>query len=200
MATGDGEATDPGLIGRVGSWRDESAWRAFDASYRPRIRAWGRRLGVSGDDADELAQVVLVEAARRLQSFRYDPSRTFRGWLRRLTDCRAVDLGRARRSAGHSLADDDEPATSPDPSRTPVAVDPRRLRIADEVQQAVRGRVEPDSWRIFWMVRVEGVPVAEAASALGKTYAAAYRNQQRVAKMLRDEAARRLGPPSGGGA
>jgi RNA polymerase sigma-70 factor (ECF subfamily) len=199
MAACDGGTTDPGLIGRVGDWDDSSAWRAFDATYRPVLRGWAWRLGAAGDDADELAQRVLVEATQRLKGFRYDPSKTFRGWLWRLVQCRALDMVRARRSAELPLLDGDvEPEARPAPgldlARTTVAPDSQRLRLTDEIQQAVRARVSPESWQVFWMVQVEGYSVTEAASALGKSYAAAYRNHQRVVKMLREEADRRLGP------
>jgi RNA polymerase sigma-70 factor (ECF subfamily) len=197
MAACDGGSTDPGLIGRVGNWDDSSAWRAFDATYRPVLRGWARRLGAAGDDADELAQRVLVEATRLLKGFRYDPVKSFRGWLWRLVQRRALDMVRARRSAELPLLDGDvEPEARPAPGldRTTVAPDSRRLRLTDEIQQAVRARVAPESWRVFWMVQVEGCSVTDAASALGKSYAAAYQNHQRVAKMLREEADRRLGP------
>jgi hypothetical protein len=59
--------------------------------------------------------------------------------------------------------------------------------VPDEVLQAVRCRVQPESWRIFWMVRVEGMSVDEVRHLFGKTYAATYRNQERVARMLRIE-------------
>jgi RNA polymerase sigma-70 factor (ECF subfamily) len=202
MTTLECGTTDSGLIRRVADWRDASAWWAFDATYRPLIRAWGRRLGLTGEEADELCQVVLIGVARRMGDFRYDPSRTFRGWLLALTRSRAVDLARIRvRDRGlvdRAIDDRDEaglallgqdPADGADQSD---GIDPMLRRLADEVQRAVRDRVAPESWRIFWMVRVEGRPVAEVAAAEGKTYAATYRNQRRVAAMLRAEADRLL--------
>ena len=191
-------STDPVLIGRVGDWADDSAWRRFEATYRPAVRDWGRRHGMAGDDAEELAQVVMVELTRRMPGFRYDPSRTFRGWLRALVRSRAIDLIRRRREV-LALRDEDEAAGlagPPGAESTAAGTGDRLGLLAAEVERAVRERVEPESWRIFWLVRVEGWSVAEAAEAVGKTYAAAYRNQQRVARMLREEASRQLGTDS----
>ena len=201
MTTLDCGTTDPGLIRRVADWRDASAWHAFDATYRPLVRAWARRMGLTGDEADELCQRVMIGVARRMGGFRYDPSRTFRGWLRALTRSRAVDLVRARGGADRPLSAEDEAGAAlraaassqaddgPGPG---IEVDPLLRRLAEEIQQAVRARVSAESWQAFWMVRVEGLPVAEVASGLGKSYAATYRCQHRVAARLRAEADRRL--------
>jgi RNA polymerase sigma-70 factor (ECF subfamily) len=200
MTTLECGTTDSGLIRRVADWRDASAWWAFDATYRPIVRAWGRGMGLTGEEADELCQVVMIGVARRMGDFRYDPSRTFRGWLLALTRSRAVDLARVRgrdRDRFDRRVDDRDEAEPARLDPVPPAgedqsdgIDPILRRLADQVQQAVRDRVSPESWRIFWMVRIEGTPVAEVAQAVGKTYAAAYRNQHRVAAMLRAEADR----------
>lgn len=195
MADFDGGTTDRMLIGRVADWRDASAWRRFDATYRPMVRRWGRQFGFAGDDLEELCQVVLVGVLGRAKGFCYDPSRSFRGWLRRITHCRAVEQIRARRRSPAALAAPEAqvaPHWHPRPEATPPPRDDRLDGLVEEVQRAVRARVAPENWRIFWLIRVDGRPVAEVAAAVGKTYAATFRNQERIARMLRDEAERRL--------
>lgn len=197
-ATINGGTTDQALIGNVANWGDDSAWGRFDSTYRPMIRRWGQGLGFRGDDLEELCQVVMVDVLKRAKSFRYDPSRSFRGWLRRVVHSRAVELIRTRQRQAQPLGDADARIGGAQRSRpdadTPASPgsDDRLHDLAAEVQQAVRGRVDPENWRIFWMIRVEGQPIAEVAQAVGKTYAATYRNQQRIARMLQDEADRRL--------
>ncbi|WP_169976905.1 RNA polymerase sigma factor [Tautonia rosea] len=189
MAIADCGKTDRGLIGKVADWRDASAWGRFDATYRPMVRSWGRRFGFEGDDLEELCQVVMIWLSRKITSFRDEPTRTFRAWLRCVVSSRAIDLLRARRRALPNIDPDvmvDERPLPPLDSTRCSKTDPVRS-VPAEVLQTVQRRVQPESWRIFWMVRVEGMSVDEVRHLFGKTYAATYRNQERVARMLRAE-------------
>ncbi len=69
---------------------------------------------------------------------------------------------------------------------------PRLLDRAEEVQRAVRRRVNARAWRVFWDVAVEDRSVREASEAAGISYAAAFADQKRVGRMLREEGRRWL--------
>jgi RNA polymerase sigma-70 factor (ECF subfamily) len=127
-------------------------------------------------------------------SYRYDPSRTFRGWLRRLCESRAVDLLRARRGgrfggldAGRLIEasarndDDDDDHEGAEAGR------PLLLRAGERAQEAVKSRVGERTWRAFWRVAVDGLSVRETAEALGMSYAAVFAAHKRVSRMLREE-------------
>ena len=189
MAIADCGKTDRGLIGKVADWRDASAWGRFDAMYRPMVRRWGRRFGFEGDDLEELCQIVMIWLSRKITSFRDEPSRTFRAWLRCVVSSRAIDLLRARRRSMPVIDPDTMVDARPlrDLDSTTRSGGDRLRSVPDEVLQSVQRRVHPENWRIFWMVRVEGMSVDEVRHLFGKTYAATYRNQERVARMLRDE-------------
>src|SRR5262245_9461101 len=64
---------------------DQVAWNAFVDRYGPQIHAWCRRWKLQEADAQDVTQMVLVKLVRHLPNFTYDPSRSFRGWLRTLT-------------------------------------------------------------------------------------------------------------------
>ncbi|WP_169975745.1 RNA polymerase sigma factor [Tautonia rosea] len=196
----DDAKTDRRLLQRVARWNDDSAWTRFDDTYRPMIRRWGQSLGFEGDDLDELCQMVILRFLHRAEGFDYDPSKTFRGWLRTVLRSQVVELVRSRRQGTRSLpSPDDLPDDGADrlgDESTPRDLGGRLADLAESVQDAVKERVSPENWRVFWMIRVEGSPVAEAARAVGKSYAAAYRNQERIARMLREEARARLGSAS----
>src|SRR5215468_6611690 len=64
---------------------DQAAWSAFVDRYGPQIHAWCRRWKLQEADAQDVTQMVLVKLVRQLPNFTYDPSRSFRGWLRTLT-------------------------------------------------------------------------------------------------------------------
>ena len=64
---------------------DQSAWSAFVNRYGPQIHAWCLRWKLQDADAQDVTQMVLLKLVRHLPDFAYDPSRSFRGWLRTLT-------------------------------------------------------------------------------------------------------------------
>ena len=63
---------------------------------------------------------------------------------------------------------------------------------AEEVQDAVRERVTPDTWEVFRLVGIEGRPVAETAVLLGREYTTVYRSYKRVSRMIADERRRSI--------
>jgi DNA-directed RNA polymerase specialized sigma24 family protein len=133
----------------------------------------------------------------RMRTYQYDAGRTFRGWLRKFCHSRAVDLLRRRRS-GVVLFLADQPA---DALAVLLAVDAtggeereeaesRRsllLRQAEQVQHAVKQRVEPQTWQAFWRIAVDGRSVRETADDMGMSYAAVFAARKRVGRMLRAE-------------
>ena len=92
----DAGTTNPTLLNRLCDWRDHEAWVDFVTRYDPVIRLSCRRYRLSAENADELSQRVWIDLARRMRTFRYDPGKTFRGWLRRLCQSRATDLLRKK--------------------------------------------------------------------------------------------------------
>jgi hypothetical protein len=69
------------------------------------------------------------------------------------------------------------------------------LRQAEEVQHAVRRRVSPQTWQVFWSIAIEGQSVRETAAAAGISYYAAFAAEKRVGLMLRQEGQRFLAEP-----
>src|SRR4051812_4532958 len=94
----DAGTTSPTLLNRLGDWRDRDAWVDFVTRYDPVIRSISRRYRLDADTTEELCQRVWIDLTRRMRSFRYDPGMTFRGWLRRLCQSRAIDLLRKKKA------------------------------------------------------------------------------------------------------
>src|SRR5437762_155337 len=75
--------TSASLLGRLGSNpEDGAAWSEFVLRYGPKILQWCRGWRLQQADAEDVTQDVLLRVARQMQTFRYDPSRSFRAWLR----------------------------------------------------------------------------------------------------------------------
>ncbi len=199
----DSSQTSPTLLGLVRDWGDDPAWTAFFERYQPLLRGWCQGIALEGDDGDELCQRIWVELMTRMRTFSYDPGRGFRRWLWRLFRSRAIDLLRARRAARICYLDGIELAESharradwrmgneidddgPDGSLL-------LLDAAAAAQEAVRSRVEAETWRAYWLIAIEDKTVREAADSLGKRYTAVYNGYRRVERMLRVEGQARLG-------
>ena len=169
----DAGTTSPTLLNRLGNWRDHEAWVDFVMRYDPAIRSASRRFRLDAETTEELCQRVWIDLARRMRTFRYDPGKTFRGWLRRLCRSRAI--------AAESESDDGAPLERP-----------LLLRQAEEVQAAVRRRVDERTWQVFWDIAVDGQSIRESSEAAGISYFAAFAAQKRVGRMLREEGQRLL--------
>jgi RNA polymerase sigma factor (sigma-70 family) len=195
----DAGTTNPTLLNRLCDWRDHEAWVDFVTHYDPVIRLACRRYRLSAENIDELSQRVWIDLARRMRTFRYDPGKTFRGWLSRLCQSRAIDLLR-KKDAHAVLSLESQPAESlwREASADLEAEEdleserPRLLKLADEVQGAVRRRVDGRTWQVFWSVAVLGQSVREASEAAGISYYAAFAAQKRLRRMLREEGQRFL--------
>jgi RNA polymerase sigma-70 factor (ECF subfamily) len=195
----DAGTTNPTLLNRLCDWRDHEAWVDFVTRYDPVIRAACGQYRLGAENIDELSQRIWIDLARRMRTFRYDPGKTFRGWLRRLCQSRAIDLLR-KKSADPVLSLEDQPVKSllqEAPFEFGADEDaaeelPLLLNLAGEVQSAVRRRVGERTWQVFWNVAVLGQSVREAAVAAGISYYAAFAAQKRVRQMLREEGQRHL--------
>jgi hypothetical protein len=71
------------------------------------------------------------------------------------------------------------------------------LDLAEQVQAAVRERVHPRSWQVFWHIAIDGWITRQAADALNMTYLAAHAAHKRVADQLAREGERRLAELTG---
>ncbi len=197
MVSYNAGTTNPTLLNRLGDWRDHEAWVDFVTRYDPVIRFSSRRYRLDAESTEELCQRVWIDLARRMRTYRYDPGKTFRGWLRRLCQSRAIDLLRKQKAnAVESL--DDQPAESlwedgpigMEVDEIAASERPALLRQAEEVQNGVRRRVDERTWQVFWNIAILGQSVREASGAAGISYYAAFAAQKRVGRMLREEGQR----------
>jgi DNA-directed RNA polymerase specialized sigma24 family protein len=104
MIRNDGGTTNPALLNRLCDWRDHEAWVDFVTRYDPVIRICCRGYRLDAGTTEEACQRVWIDLASRMRTLRYDPGRTFRGWLRRLCQFRAIDpLRKLKADAMQSL-------------------------------------------------------------------------------------------------
>ncbi len=169
---------------------DPEAWRLFVERYQPRIRRWCLAWGLQDSDADDLAQDVLVKLFAALHKFRYDPARSFRAWLKTVTQHAWSDFIAARRKdPGHNAGSVSRIADSADAQsdlerQLEEAFDRELLDVA---MHRIKSRVKPATWAAFQLTAIEGLSGADAAQKLGIPVANVFVAKHRVQKMLQEE-------------
>jgi RNA polymerase sigma factor (sigma-70 family) len=174
--------TDPG---------NQSAWCEFVDHYGRRIYGWCRKWNLQEADAQDVTQIVLLKLAEKLKDFTYDPSKSFRGWLRTLTHHAWHDFMESRRRAGLGSGDTEVmrlllTAEGRDDLAQELEAEFDR-ELLEEASARVRLRVAPQTWQAFHLTALEGLSGAEVSQRIGMQVAQVYVAKRRVQKMLREE-------------
>lgn len=169
---------------------DGSAWDEFVRLYHPMIRAWCLKWGSQATDADDVAQDVLLRLLGAMKKFQYDPSRSFRAWLKTVTQNAWHDFVRSRKqsgvaqSASMDLIADSHDALEDLEKRMEDAFEGELLELA---LRHVKNRVKPATWMAFQLTALENRTGAEAAKELQMQVAHVFVAKHRVHKMLEEE-------------
>jgi RNA polymerase sigma factor (sigma-70 family) len=169
---------------------DQAAWAEFVDRYGPKVYAWCRHWRLQEADAQDVTQDVLVRLAAKMRGFDYDPSRSFRAWLKTLTRHALSDFcdarGRAGAVGGSSVVVLIHSAEAREDLVRQLDEEFDR-ELLEEAVARVRVRVTPRTWRVFELTAREGRSGAEAAAELGMTVAAVFVARGRVQRLLQEE-------------
>jgi RNA polymerase sigma-70 factor (ECF subfamily) len=135
--------------------------------------------------------MALVQFFRQVQTFQYDSTRRFRGWLRRLVHSAWCDFAEGCRDRNRGKGGSD----------VLKALDSVAARddLAEEVQKEhdrvtlrlamgrVKARVEERTWQAFWLLSVEGLSGLEVVKRLGMRLGTAFAASSKVRRMIRRE-------------
>ena len=184
--------TRKSLLVRVQSLHDEEAWREFVTIYRPVVYRLARKRGLQHEDAEDLAQRVVIAVRRAIGNWEADPSKgRFRSWLASIAR-NAIINALTRRPpdaavGGTSILELLEKQPEPD-HRTQENLDREHRRsLFRWAARRIRAEFRDGTWDAFWLTSVEGMGVEEAASTLGKSVGAIYAARSRVMRRLKDE-------------
>jgi RNA polymerase sigma factor (sigma-70 family) len=170
---------------------DQAGWDEFVELYGRHIYRWCRQWKLQDADAEDVTQDILVKLARKMRAFAYDPSRSFRGWLKTVAHHAWRDFADSRRRA--------RPAAGDSQVQELILTLEAREDLAQKLEEAfdlelleaakvrVRLRVAPHTWEAFRLTALEGLPVAEVAARVHLQVGMVYVAKSKVQKMLQEE-------------
>lgn len=186
--------TSLGLLERLSRERfDETAWEDFVHRYGTILVGWARRWGAEGNESHDLAQDVMLMLVRQMRDFHYDPSRSFRAWLKTVA-WRALARERLKRRRC-LFPGDDRPVALTDS----IAARENLHHLLEEQAERellslaceqVRRRVKPHTWEAFELATFFGMDGEAIAKRLGISISSVYVARHNVTKMLREEVTR----------
>ncbi len=166
-----------------------AAWDEFVRIYGRHVVRWCRHHGLQENDAQDVAQDVLVKFWKLASGFVYDPTRRFRSYLGVMVASAVANHTSKRRptplTRGGDAATllDSLPARDDLIARIEAAYDTELLAVA---MREVEGRVQPRTWRAFHMLAFEHRSGADVAAELGMAVNTAYVARKKVQRMIRE--------------
>jgi RNA polymerase sigma-70 factor (ECF subfamily) len=170
---------------------DQAAWEVFVDRYGRHIYRWCRQWKLQDADAEDVTQGILMRLAQKLRDFTYEPTRSFRGWLKTVTHHAWRNfMDSPRRTRAAAGGDQVWELLGSLEARADLI---RRLQEAfdhellEAAKLRVRLRVAPHTWEAFRLVAFERLPVAEIAATLHMEVAMVYVAKSKVQRMLQEE-------------
>lgn len=178
--------TTSSILQGLRDYSDDRAWNRLAERFRIPIVAFARRVGVGGDEAEDVAQETLMAFAEAFRDGRYDREKGRLGkWLFGFAHRQA--LAARRRAARHGDEGEMDLAHLPDEESA-------EQRWEEEWEQALlamcleRARREfpPATFKAFDLASRTGRSAADVATELGLNTEAVYNAKHRVLTRLRE--------------
>jgi RNA polymerase sigma-70 factor (ECF subfamily) len=178
------DPTSISLLDRLRHPGEQHAWERFVALYTPLLYYWAQRMGLRPQDAGDVVQEVFKTLVEKLQAFRYDAQRSFRGWLREVLRNKCIDRQRV-----NSIPLVDQGVSKvPDPAQPDDFIEQEyREYIVRRALQLMQKEFKPATWKACWAFVVEAKPAAVIARELGISEQAVFTAKWRVLRRLREE-------------
>jgi RNA polymerase sigma-70 factor (ECF subfamily) len=180
------------LIQRLQDGGDNAAWEEFASIYRPVIVRIALRKQMQFDDAEDLAQQVLLLVLKNINKWKSDPARArFRTWLQtvvRNATMNALSRRPKDQASGgtNSLQQLHQRPDKADSLSFDLEWQRETLRW---VAHQVRGEFESTTWTAFWDTAIEQLPAQEVAEKIGRSVGAVYIARSRVMQRIKQRIA-----------
>lgn len=177
--------TSLSLIERLRQPGEEEAWGRLVELYTPLLFFWCRKMGLRQQDAADLVQDVFAVLVQKLPEFCYEPSKSFRGWLRTILVNKWRDCER-RRALAAQVQRPETLARLVDPGQDFWEAEYRQYLVGRALE-LMQAEFQPSTWKACWETVVADRPAAEVADELGLSIDAVYTAKSRVLRRLRCE-------------
>lgn len=182
------EATTTALLESLLDPAGDQAWRDFDARYRPVLRGFALKLGLSYADAEDVTQESLARFVKYYRLGKYDRARgRLSSWLVSIAQNCVFDLqsskaGRMERRGESAILDlsDSNALDSLFDQET------RRVILETAMHELRTGtKADPRTVRAFEMVALQNRSVADAVAETGLSADSVYAAKHRCLTLLR---------------
>jgi len=181
--------TTTALLQGLHSDGGNAAWEVLDRRYRPIVTGLARRLGLSEQDAMDVAQDTMVRVLAEYRDGRYDRSRgRMRSWLLSIARTKIADVYR-KRAVRREARGESAMVTIPNEQELEdIWSTERRLVVLREALAELQAtsKTADRSIRAFEMLIFHRRSVGDVASALDMSENDVYLAKSRVARKLRD--------------
>jgi len=165
---------------------DQAAWDQFVRLYTPLLFYWARKAGLAEADSADLVQDVFCVLVRKMPEFRYDPSKSFRAWMRTVLRNTWINRRRQKIAEPHGDLKEIELHKLSDELVELEEAEYRQQLVARAIE-LMQKEFEPSTWQACWRFAVVGQPAGEVARELGMSVNAVYLAKSRVMSRLRRE-------------
>ena len=182
--------TSLSLLERLRRDPTSADWERLYSVYRPLIRVWIDRVPGLRDEADDVAQDVMVILVREIPGFERQREGSFRAWLRKVTANRVREHWRQRARQPRSPETESYLSHLEDPASGLAGEWDREhdRHVFHRLEEVIRPDFEESTWLAYRRFAVEGKPADQVAAELGLSRNAVILAKSRVLRRLRQEA------------
>ena len=177
--------TSKTLLDKIASG-DEISWDEFYLKYSPIVKALAVYKGLSGTDADDICQQVMLQFFKQSKTFKFDPDiARFRTYFGRIVNAKIINYFR-RKENKEILADDKMLDIPVDPEIEAIYMSEWRKTLLIEAQQKLKERVAPETYQAYELYAIQNRPVKKVAEYLDCSENQVYQAKKRCFAMMRE--------------
>lgn len=170
-------------------------WEDFMKLYGPLILYWCRRKNgtLPQQDCLDILQEVSCKVSKSIRQFDHArPERSFRGWLRRITENQICDFLRVKSKDGDVSRLYSDPDYLQIPLPTDDEIDPEQesgeqVVLLRQVLKRIKPEFKEKSWDVFRLLFIAEKNSSEVAEKLGMETNAVHQIRFRILKRIREE-------------
>jgi RNA polymerase sigma-70 factor (ECF subfamily) len=166
----------------------EQSWQEFDARFRPIVRGFAMKLGLSESDADDVTQEAMARFVKFYRQGKYDRSRgRLSSWLIAIAQNCIVDLHQHQAARKEHRGDSAIADLSETNALEAVwAEESRRVILEHAMRELKEGtRLDPRTISAFEMLAFKQKPPGEIAVEMGMSLDSVYAAKNRCLTQLR---------------